>query len=174
MIKLIIEQPGLFIEFPGVSVRTPAEIDISRINIDLIISRLRGLGVTQYRIESDVNKKKEQKKPEQKELIKEKVIKEVDESSINEVLKKFLEYSGKRFDKIEKIISNMKLDNVDPEKQKVIKRTENKDETFIPKIDISGMKVKGTINKSSTDRDDLTGQIEALSKVKKGDGGFNK
>lgn len=54
MTKLVIRKPGFFINIPGITpFRTPAKIDISRIDIKLIISCLNKNGIIEYEIEDE-------------------------------------------------------------------------------------------------------------------------
>ena len=50
MVKLIIDEPGHFIDLAGVSVNTPAVIDVSRISMNLVLSKLKSQGIIKYRI----------------------------------------------------------------------------------------------------------------------------
>ena len=54
MVKLLIKTKGMFINIPGlIPFRTPAEVDITKVNINLVISELKKNGIERYRIISD-------------------------------------------------------------------------------------------------------------------------
>jgi len=57
MVLLIINKPGLTIEIPGLrSTRTPAEIDISKINLNVVVTYLHKMSVKDYQIISSDKK----------------------------------------------------------------------------------------------------------------------
>ena len=52
-LKLKIADRGLIVEIPGIApVRTPADIDISKIDINLVVAHLRKAGINNYKIVS--------------------------------------------------------------------------------------------------------------------------
>ena len=64
MMILKIDQPGFTLKLTGLpEIRTPVEIDISKVKLDLIISQLKAYGIDDYSIKStNVVKKKKVKR----------------------------------------------------------------------------------------------------------------
>ena len=141
MIKLIIHKPGLVLNIPGIqSVRTPVEVDITKLNINLVISELKKNGIHDYKIISG-----EEKVKTEKILTKETNNLVIDHS---EVLDKIDEVHEKITKNVEKILNdflNSQTKNTikeDTLKQKPKKLSETIEEDFIPAINLS--KIKGT------------------------------
>lgn len=138
---LKINTPG-FINLTGVSPRrTPAEIDITKCNINTILTELRKYGINDFIIEnkSDKTIKIEKTKEE---------IKENDNLQLNN--KEFYKNNNieEKIDNLESLLKNL-LENKDTnikintknnyEDEKM--EDDDNDEDFIPDIDLSGLKL---------------------------------
>ena len=186
-LKLKIADRGLIVEIPGIApVRTPADIDISKIDINLVVAHLRKAGINNYKIVSVIGDGTE------------KVV------SIPQVLKKKVKekYSSdpsvaKRFDRLESMMIDLlkqksesktdpnqeqitnKLDNLERliEKQKyaVIPSTDSDEPTieeledrFIPDIDVEGMSLRGNTGKIVVEKEEsIDKAADLLSSIKK-------
>jgi len=138
MIKLVIKDKGFFIELPRVApFRTPAVIDISNINLNLIITKLKKAGITNYEIKSGESSE-----------VKTKRSKPVEKSESPETFKGLKE----RFDKFEELLQEIVNKELPSEAVKTVKdfgkevRIEEieKESEFIPDIDISRMKIRSS------------------------------
>lgn len=177
MIKLKVIQKGIFLEIPGIKpIRTPAEVDITNIDITLVLSYLRKNGINRYQIIS------EDEKTKIKEIITETDIKkktkydsDIDkkinnlESMMTKLLelqqaksKLDLEQIPKRFNQLETKVNN----NISKEKIKK-PEIEELDLSFIPEIDLSTMEVKGTTthNVINQENEDLEDKADLLSRL---------
>lgn len=98
MKKLIIKKPGIFMNIPGITpFRTPAKIDISKVDIKLIISCLNRNGISEYEVEDDEEVKI---KDNYYEIIEpEKIVKEKVKEINNNLLSRFLDPNFKISDK---------------------------------------------------------------------------
>lgn len=152
MIKLFVEQHGLFLEIPGMpAFRSPAEIDITKADVNLIISYLRQYGVNDYRIVSGIGQTIQTK--EKSNIIeKPKNLDKVDKrlQTIEGLLKQFLERDYSIKDNIE---ISPKHDDIEEE--------------FIPSIDIENLKVEGRIFSKQGEIDDISRNVDLLSKIEK-------
>ena len=195
MLILKIKDKGLFVDIPGaLPTRTPAEIDISKCNLSLVDTYLRKMGITNYQILS-APKEKVIPKPsnmpdgsiDQKTLNKRftkleemvaKLLSEKQEDKsenseqITDKLNKLEILATKLLEKEPKVIERVVTKSVatKTEKTRKIKKEpeieELDNETFIPDIDISNMKMKGaskkTIKQDSVDLDD---SADLLSRI---------
>ena len=166
MIKLIIRKRGFFVELPRIPpFRTPAKIDISKLNIGQVIAGLRQQGISDYEIIEGVDKPPKRNKPT-------KTISKKGDSSID------LGEVHRRFDKIEGLLhevidtrsevrevrtiikgSDTEIDFVDKEIEGV--------EQFVPEVDVSGMKVRTSDFKTEKLDGDIEESSELLSKMNK-------
>ena len=146
MIKLIINKPGLFLNIPGLQpFRTPAEVNITKVNLNLIKSELKKNGVTKYKIISDdSNNKTKTIKQDIKEEVK------IEESlpTINynnqEIIDKIAN-QHKIIERIEQLLQSF-LNSGISENDTVVKKKKEQDETiedFIPEINLSNT-IKGS------------------------------
>jgi len=148
MIKLIINKPGLFLDIPGLaSFRTPVEIDITKLDANLIISILKRNGITDYNI---ISCEKEIKKQTVKNITKNNK-EETNNSQIigDEILTKIENINENMVNRIEKLLRNFLNNDIIKEEtnQKINKKeeTNNKEieeEDFIPQINFG--KIKGS------------------------------
>lgn len=164
MIKLIIGDKGHFVEFPRVApFRTPAEVDITNIDLNLVMIRLRKMGIENYEIKSgpDIIR------PKRSKPVKPRV--ERYESA---------NYNGlrNRFDKFEELlqaivdkeptIHETKTFIEGPEKEVKIEELDNMEE-FIPDVDVSRMKIRTSGFKIEKADGTITESAESLSKISK-------
>ena len=163
MLKLIIEQHGLFIDLTDLApFRSPAEIDITRKNVNRIINELRSLGIEDFVIESKpgIKRKTEPEKIEKQPN----VVVDFNElkDTINELMKEVKNKQPEKTVVVEKhIIENNNLKN------KKIDDIEEED-SFIPSIDTSGMSVKGKQKyKTKKGSNDINESVEKLRKFGK-------
>jgi len=185
MIVLKVKERGHLINIPGmVSVRSPVEIDITKYEINLVITNLRKQGIKNYKITEKDDRHPVKKLNKTKEFY-------VENSYRKEI--------NNRFNNLENMISDLtsnKVGNLDQNREqitdklevlesltrdllkkqrddilteKVLKeepKIEELEKTFIPNIDIDDMEMKGestkiTIQQDKVDEDD----IDLLSKL---------
>ena len=178
MIKLIIKNVGMFLNIPGITpFRTPAEIDITKVDVNMVLAELKKHGISKYKIvSSDPNQLKSiiNKISIDKKKVKESMILKGEGES--EILISIKEQQ-KSIDKITKILegflkSEPTNDNHEPlikEKRKR-KKFDEKVEEFIPSIDIDSYKLKGSITNDiiKVDKKDYKEEAKNLSKHIKG------
>jgi len=167
MIKLIIKKKGFFIELPKIpAFRTPAKVDISKLNIGQVITGLKKQGIKDYEIIESLDKPP--KKSKRKKPINKKETHSSDLSGVHE-----------RFDKIEKLLHEVITTRSEVREVRTIikgsaeesgvvsEETEN-DEQFVPDVDTKGMKVRTSEFKTEK----LDGNVEEssnlLSKMSRG------
>lgn len=158
MIRLVIKEPGFFIELPKIApFRTPAVVDISHVDLNLIITKLRKAGITNYEIKSGPDKIKTiRSKPVEKSL---------------EGLGTF-ENLKERFDKFEELLQE--IVNKEPSSEVVkdfneevkIEEIEEPDK-FIPDIDVSKMRIRSSGFKIEKSDGNIEGNANLLSKTRK-------
>ena len=186
-LKLKIADRGLIVEIPGIApVRTPADIDISKIDINLVVAHLRKAGINNYKIVSVIGDGTEtvvsipqvlKKKVKEKYSSDPSVAKRFDrlESMMIDLLK---QKSESKTDPNQEQITN-KLDNLERliEKQKyaVIPSTDSDEPTieeledrFIPDIDVEGMSLRGNTGKIVVEKEEsIDKAADLLSSIKK-------
>jgi len=156
MVKLKIFKAGLYLTLPGLpAVRTPVEIDITKVNINLIIGSLKQHGITEYTIVSEPEGKIKPKKSKPKK-------KKVEKKPTN---------IDNRLDRIEKMITSLTLTSFqmveDPvNKQAIIKpkKDEEEHEAFIPSIDTEGLN-SSISSEEGGEIDDVSEQADMLAKL---------
>ncbi len=151
MIRLRIKTPGLYIDLTGVSPRrTPTEIDISKCNLNTILTELKAIGVDDFEILSIPETKKKYNIIKRKE----------EHDNINDIeeilkLKNDLKDNSDEFKNkingIENLLrellenqKNMKITTINQKEtsSKKSKEEEQNDIDFIPEVNLSGMKFK--------------------------------
>lgn len=160
MIKLIIRDKGHFVEFPKVApFRTPAEVDITNIDLNLVMIRLRKMGVENYEIKSgpDIIRPKRSKPVERYESTK-----------YNEL--------KNRFDKFEELlqiivdkeptIHEIKTFVEGPEKEVKIEEIDDVGK-FIPDVDTSRMKIRTSGFKIEKADEAVIESAKSLSEISK-------
>lgn len=193
MINLIIKEKGHLIDIPGLApFRTPANVDISRIDIRKVIGHLKVNGIQNYRVVAEDQKGATIKVYTAKDFSTKKKKKKAVDPNKNE-------YES-RFNKLEKMLSMLleketrndnknkeqiteKLDQLEQLSKELLRRKpekviyrDNKGQTlekdededvvrFIPEADISGMKIKSSSIKSvKEEKEGLDDAADALSK----------
>jgi len=139
MIKLIIRDKGHFVEFPKVApFRTPAKVDITNIDLNLVMIKLRKMGIENYEIKSgpDIIRPKRSKSIKQP-------VERYESANYNEL--------RNRFDKFEELlqvivdkeptIHEVKTFIEGPEKEVKIEELDEVGK-FIPDVDTSRMKIR--------------------------------
>ena len=142
MIKLIIKDRGHFVEFPRVApFRTPAKVDITNIDLNLVMIKLRKMGIENYEIRSgpDIIRPKRSKPVKQ-------LVERYESANYNEL--------RNRFDKFEELlqvivdkeptIHEVKTFIEGPKKEVKIEELDELDDVgkFIPDVDTSRMKIR--------------------------------
>jgi hypothetical protein len=176
MTKLIIKQRGLFISIPGIaSFRTPAEVDISNVNLKLVVAELHKIGIREYEIKSkDITSLKNKITS----LLSNKEITIIDEKdgiiidTKNEEILNIVKNQAEAMKNIEGLLSNL-LNSGSKEfvkesvkESKKIKKVEEVEE-FIPSININKSKIKGISTSSVKTKSDFKKDAENLTKIDK-------
>lgn len=179
MKKLIIKEPGLFLRIPGMGdFRTPAEIDISKIDVNLVLAELRRNGISTYKIHSDeqtksknVNIQKKDIKDIRYEDILELMQKQQNSMGVIENLLKTM-ITTKTPEPSMDMITNLLNDFLQSDKTNTteIKKKSKIDESvdeFIPEININKMTLKGN-NSSKVIKSDrsILKNAESLKSLK--------
>jgi len=194
MILLKVKEKGTVVDIPGTrKVRAPAEIDISKIDINFATMYLRKQGIENYEIISVTD-------TGEREVLSTKATTVKKENKTNGKWKDNIE---SRFNKLEGLIINFlgrkqinpsvnseqitnKLEKLEKLSEEIIRKqtvvtsdvssstepqVEEMDDKFIPEIDIDGMTMKGsTIKTIQSDGDDADDAADLLSSIVK-DGG---
>jgi len=192
MITLKIREKGHLVEIPGIApFRTPADVDISKIEIRKVIGHLQVCGITDYEItavspkgdteiynQEDFSPKKKKKKvvdPFKKEI-------ESRFDRLENILMSLFNREKKRNDEENKEQITEKLDRLEKLSEKLLKSKGNvihrdvnekpideDDENlaFIPDIDISDLKLKSSSVKSikQNQMDELDDVANSLSEL---------
>lgn len=178
--KLIlrIREKGFYISIPGVNpTRTPADLDITKCDIKLVLSYLRSTGIKDFQIISR-NQFEEEKIIKSKDILniakKEKIPsdnREVEKrlNNLENMVEKLLNKNSgiskdqinNKLDFLEVLIKNINVSDKNLDRKLESKETPKIEEldTFIPEIDVSKLSVKGNytkeiIKQDSTDIDD--------------------
>jgi hypothetical protein len=183
MIVLRVKEKGHLISIPGMNpVRSPVEVDISKFNMDLIVTKLRSQGIKNYEItEKDDDP-----------------IKKVEKKEKDVVDKSYKQEINKRFNGLEKMIYELvenKYGNIDENKEQITDKldllesltrdllTKQRDviltekllekepeieemDRFIPEVNTKGMILKGSNTKTTIQQDDIDqDEVDLLSKL---------
>jgi len=189
MVKLLIKTKGMFINIPGlIPFRTPAEVDITKVNINLVISELKKNGIEKYKIISDDSISLEKtidrmivKRNSFRNNITE--IKKIDDSSeilknIKNQQKSILKIEGllEKFLNSDVLTSKTSYERKRTEEEisftKPKKKFDDSVDDFIPSINLENIKLKGTSStRKITNKTDLSNveKLKNVSKNKKGD-----
>lgn len=164
MIKLIVKQPGLFLTLPGIpAFRTPVEVNITKSDINLVITELRRYGVEDYKIISGIEKKPKTQVETKKEA-----------KSSSKKCGNF-NMMDRRLGKIEELLEGFLERNCLVPKSNIIDSSPNivvgdiVEDEFIPSIETNHLKIDGEIFMNQNEIDDISENVELLSKVRKGD-----
>jgi hypothetical protein len=164
MLILKIKKPGLMVSIPGVpSFRSPADLDISKLDLKMLIGYLKSNSISDYEIHSasDTGKVDVFKEEDFDAVEKKKSKKEYDIETRFKQLEKMLsflvekatgnnqtdsEQITKKLERLESLIGAIPKDNTiiihklgDPKIESL--REEEIDDAYIPDIDISDMKM---------------------------------
>ncbi|MCK5604569.1 hypothetical protein KAR91_21960 [Candidatus Pacearchaeota archaeon] len=162
MIKLMVKHPGLFIDIPGIpTFRSPAEIDITKQDVTMIIAWLRQAGIDDYEIISGIINPSKPEAP-----------KKVEPKKVQ--VKELPHPSEARLDKIEKLLvevleknSQVVVQEQPKPKKKKIGGKKKKDKEFIPSINVNSLKSEGNFSTKTSSRGDIDNSVDLLSKIKK-------
>ena len=164
MIKLIIDTPGLYIQgIKGLcAFRTPAEIDITKLNLSHLIIELRKNGVDKFKIVSEEEKIK--KTEDTKPLIEKQIIKEKEKNESSKFDKKLNQIMDLLKQVVDRDISAAVLEPSQLKKKKEIRV----DDEFIPTVDLT---LKGEASFKTEERQNniLDAVRELASLTNKGD-----
>ncbi len=166
MIKLVIDAPGFILKLPGISrqLRTPLTLDITKNNVNNIISYLRGLGISNYKILSTSENTQTVglddatliKTPPRKVVEQPKVIEKhytlVDNKSEIKTLSKQMSHIQELLAKLNE--RNKEIGSIyrNDQEEKSNIRTKQKVDSYIPSINTEGMKIS-TTSKTKTTND---------------------
>lgn len=184
MITLKIKEPGFTVAIPGLKVfRTPADIDISKLDIRVVSMYLKTSGITKFEIVAE-NDSGHQERYTKKDFdvveAKKKVVPNKETERIDRIEKMLELLVSREVDKTstEKEQINNKLDRLEKiiktsqTTTRVVERVKDKDdepeieelESFIPEVDISDMKLSsGNTKTIKQDADDLEDSADMLS-----------
>jgi hypothetical protein len=191
MIILKIKEKGYTLSIPGMkTVRTPADIDISKLDMRTVVMYLKTLGIEKYEIVSQDNIEAEVKKKNTKvfEISNRKRTKENQDvnkriENIEEMLQLLLfntrddsisekEQINNKLEVLENLIrSNKHIQLVDksPALQYIKRREQEPEieelEAFIPEVDISDMKIKSDIKIIKQDSSEAQDSADLLSSL---------
>jgi hypothetical protein len=181
MLTLKITEKGHYIDLPGMApFRTPANINVSKIPLNVLILKLKVYDIHGYEIISELGEQKIVYKKEELEKIKEK--------DLNKMDKKYVKHFDKRLNKLENMIKELEVPqaksevNINLDKEQIknviaemldqpIKKESDieEDEMFIPPINIDGMKLKGSEHKIIKQDEDLEDSADLLSEIQRGE-----
>jgi hypothetical protein len=179
MLTLKITEKGHYIDLPGMApFRTPANINVSKIPLNVLIMKLKVYDITGYEIVSKLGDQKIVYKKEELEKIKEK--------DLNKIDKKFTKHFDKRLNKLENMIKGLMKPQPKPEvninlnkeqiknvvsellDQPINKKLEIEEEDmFIPPVNIDGMKLKGSEHTIIKQDENLEDSADLLSEIQK-------
>jgi len=170
MLSLHIKDKGHYIEIPGIHpVRSPAKIDISKIDLSLVISILRKYGIDNYEIISlsEVGEKKVLTRNDFVDKNKEDLVfyqRKIDRriEKMENMISKLLEKN--EGNQVVKAEQNTKSKYIEKETEPKIEELED---VFIPDIDVGGMEIKGEASKTSVKRGagDVDDSADLLSRI---------
>lgn len=172
MLKLIIKTKGLFINIPGVSpFRTPAEIDITKLNLNIITSELKKNGIARWKIISGETEiiEPHPKKVKDTTSTTENII-NIDKQDevldkLNKIEKRLNDFlNGDKF--VLATVNNTINDNKQIKTKKV---KEDEVDDFIPSINLNNLTLKGRKKVGTTIKEETNYQSSAenLKKYKK-------
>ena len=172
-ITLIINETGLILRIPGLfEIRTPAKVDISRSDLNAVLTTLKQNGIEDFSIiygKSSIPKKEKVKKDSEEQKEVEQILKDFKNIPAGESVD-----INSRFNKIDMLL--IELLNKQPiEKQIIIennkenKKVENEsDLDFIPSINLDRLSTKGlstkTIKNEREDNLDIASSLRSMEK----------
>jgi len=184
-IKLIIKEKGMFIDIPGLtSFRTPAEVDVTKVKLSLLIQSLHSAGVVNYEIVS-TDKKGQQIYTGEDFKIPEKTQKDNELNNrldrVESLLLKLVSSGpSQKVNSSEQITNRLnRIESMIRKGQKIVYREsdlydspkieELDNDRFIPEINVSEMKISGKTTeviekKSNKEIDDAVDLLSSLTK----------
>jgi len=190
MIKLIIKEKGQTISLPGKApFRTPAEVDISNMSLQLLMSTLKTYNINSYQIISEVGGKrvaytnKDLEKKTTKQIKKIATVKQEDDmgdrfEKLEDLIRQSIQASNSNLD-LEQINNKIdrlsdQLNNIKTSKQFVVKNKEviddsdiDEPDTFIPQIDTGSMKITSKDHKTVKRENNVDDTADLLSQLTK-------
>lgn len=186
MIFLKVKEKGHYLEIPGLSpFRTPVKANITHVSIGMVVAALKRQGIVKFEIVSDIPGKeqhltqddfKDKVQIKSKEKDKEsKLGKKI--SKLENMIAKLLtqktskstpnqEQITKRLDSIEGLILSGSMRAPSGEVQEGDGPVIEELDTFIPEVDIGGMKMSGTsVEEKMRDEDDTDEAADLLSSI---------
>lgn len=187
MIFLKVKDKGHYLEIPGLpAFRTPVKANITHVSIGMVVTALKAQGIEKFEIVSDIPGKEQfltqddfkdkiEKKPKDKEsklgdkitklenIIAKLITKKMSKSDLNE------EQITKRLDSIEGLILSRSIQTPYHEvHQEGDGPLVEELDTFIPEVDIGGMKMSGTSveEKVREETDDTDETADLLSSIR--------
>jgi len=161
MIILKIKDPGFLIEIPGIKpCRSPVDIDITKLNMRVVLSFLKSSSIINYQIVSE----EESFKPVRavKKRVASNVVTNPKIETSNENIN--LEQINDKLDNLERLLSKTnhgKLIEKEPEVEEI--------DAFIPNVDTSKMKIKSkSLKIIKQDSEEVNDSVDVLSSLIKG------
>jgi len=187
MIVLKVKEKGHLLNIPGmIPVRSPVEINISKFNVDLVITSLRKQGIKNYEItESDdtSDKKIERKQPaeivvKEDKFYREEINKKFTnlENMISELVKNRTGNTNENKEQITDKLDTLELLTrhlLNKQRDDILEEKLSKDEPeieeldkFIPKVNIKRMELKGKTTKTIIKQDEVDpDDVDLLSQL---------
>ena len=179
MLTLKITEKGHYIDLPGMApFRTPANINVSKIPLNVLILKLKVYDISGYEIVSELGDQKIVYKKEELEKIK--------EEDLNKINKKFVKHFDKRLNKLENMIKDLVVPqeksevNINLNKEQIknviaemldqpIKKESDTEEEdmFIPPVNVDGMKLKSSEHTIIKQDENLEDSADLLSEIQK-------
>lgn len=181
MAKLIIKQPGHFIDIEGMTpFRTPVKVNIPESAINKVVVHLAKLGIEDYDIVAHGHFKVHGKVVKEEINEKQEKVVTVDIEGVNTRLSKIesllaslLGRSPEGLGKVESLLQQLLtrepkvIERVVVKGEEVVKdELEEPEDTFIPDVDVEGLKVKGEVMFKTEKREDISKTVEELRKMK--------
>jgi len=183
-LKLVITEKGRYVEIPGISAfRTPAEVDVTKVKLAILIQSLHSGGISNYKIVSSDNKKEriyteQDFKTPKKEIKPDEVSNRLDR--MEELLLKLVsDRTSQKSNSSEQITNRLnRIERLMRKGQKIVYKdlksgdtplVEELEDQFIPDINVSEMSISGKTTeivekKSSKDIDDAVDLLSNLTK----------
>jgi len=182
MVRLIIRQPGYFIDIEGLTpFRTPAKVNIPESAINKVVVYLTKVGIEDYDIvaqgsykvrgevvKEEINEKKEKVITIDIEGVNKRL------SKIESLLASLLGRSPESLKKVEGMLAQLLLREPRVIERVVIRGEElvkdeldEPEETFIPDVDVGGLEVRGRVPFKTEKREDVSDTVRELQEMKK-------
>ncbi len=174
--RLIIKEAGCSLDLPRVGlIRTPCNIEISGVDINLVLSTIKMNGISKYQIIEDDNVSLIQTLPKTTRAIKANktiIIKEVINDKTNSIeLTKLSNKVEQLIDNVYQLLDREIKSNINehqkiPTNPKVEKLDDN---LFVPEINLDDMEIHSNINQTDIDvENDISSSADILRELKGG------